>query len=398
MDAFVARQPIFHKNKKLYAYELLFRTGMSNAFPGVDGETATSSLLSSSFFTVGIERISGGRQVFINFTEDLLLRRVPTLFAKNEVVVEILEDVRPTEEVVAACRELAKKGYTLALDDFVFRDNLQPLIDLAKIIKIDFRLTPLPEIAAMIKRLKGGRCHFLAEKIETHEEFVAARDLGFHYFQGYFFSKPEILKNREVSPGQLTAARLICEVNRHDMEFRQLEELINQDAAISFKLVNYLNSAYFGRVHPVSSIRQAVAFLGERGIRMFVSLIVAGRLAEQTPDELMRLSAIRGKFLAQVAGEVGGNEGEMFMLGLFSLLDAMLDTPMESLVGRLPLSAEVHDALVGRSGALAPYLQLVEDYERCQWAEVDHRLAELCLDPEKVQTYYLDAVRLADIL
>lgn len=398
MDAFVARQPIFHASKKLFAYELLFRTGMSNAFPGIDGGTATSSLLSSSFFTVGIERISGGKLVFINFTEELLRRGVPTLFPKSEIVVEILEDVEPTEEVIEACRDLQQKGYLLALDDFVFRDNLQPLIDMARIIKIDFRLTPLEEVGAMLSRIKGGRCRLLAEKIETHEEFLEAKALGFHYFQGYFFAKPEILKNREVSPSQLTVARLICEVNRSDMEFRQLEELINQDVAISYKLINYLNSAYFGRVHPVSSIRQAVAFLGERGVRMFVSLIVASRLVEQKPDELLRLSAIRGKFLEQLAVVLGLNEGELFLLGLFSLLDAMLDNPMEVLVGRLPLSAEMREALVARTGSLAPYLRLVEEYEKCHWLEVDRQLAQLRLDPEKMQGYYLDAVRLADTL
>jgi c-di-GMP-related signal transduction protein len=398
MDAFVARQPIFHGSKKLFAYELLFRTGMSNAFPGIDGGIATSSLLSSSFFTVGIERISGGKLVFINFTEELLRRRVPTLFSKSEIVVEILEDVQPTEEVIEACRDLQQKGYLLALDDFVFRDNLQPLIDMARIIKIDFRLTPLEEIAEMLKRIKGGRCRLLAEKIETHEEFLKAKALGFQYFQGYFFAKPEILKNREVSPSQLTLARLICEVNRPDMEVRQLEELINQDVAISFKLINYLNSAYFARMQPVSSIRQAIAFLGEQGIRMFVSLIVASRLAEQKPDELLRISAIRGKFLEQVAIALGINEGELFMLGLFSLLDAMLDNPMEVLMGRLPLSAEVREALVQKSGSLAPFLLLVEAYEKCNWAEVDEKLTQLRLDPEKIQTFYLDAVRLADIL
>jgi c-di-GMP-related signal transduction protein len=398
MDAFVARQPIFHGSKKLFAYELLFRTGMSNAFPGIDGGIATSSLLSSSFFTVGIERISGGKLVFINFTEELLRRGVPTLFPKSEIVVEILEDVQPTEEVVEACRDLQQKGYLLALDDFVFRDNLQPLIDMARIIKIDFRLTPLEEIAEMLKRIKGGRCRLLAEKIETHEEFLEAKALGFHYFQGYFFAKPEILKNREVSPSQLTVARLICEVNRRDMEYQQLEELINQDVAISFKLFNYLNSAYFGRVQPISSIRQAIAFLGERGIRMFVSLIVASRLVEQKPDELLRLSAIRGKFLEQVAITLGINEGELFMLGLFSLLDAMLDNPMEVLVGQLPLSVEVREALVQRSGSLAPFLLLVEAYEQCNWSDVDLRLNQLQLNPEKIQTFYLDAVRMADIL
>jgi c-di-GMP-related signal transduction protein len=397
MDVFVARQPIFRENKQVFAYELLFRSGMANAFPGIDGGAATSSLLSSSFFTVGIEHISGGKVVFINFTEELLLRGTPTLFPESQVVVEILEDVHPTSEVIAACQALYRKGYILALDDFVFHANLQPLIDIAQIIKIDFRLTPLAEIAAMLSQLQGSKCEFLAEKVETHEEFMAAKALGFRYFQGYFFAKPEILKNKEISPSQLTIMQLIYEVNRAESQLKKLEELINQDVSLSYKLINYLNSAYFGRLQPVSSIRQAIAYLGDRGIRMFVSLMVASRLVDNKPDELLRTSAIRAKFLEQLASELAMDSGELFMLGLFSLLDAMLDNSMEYLVGQLPLTAEVSDALVKRTGRLAPYLRLAEYFETCNWGAVDSQLAVLNISSAKLQDFYINAVRLADI-
>ena len=397
MDVFVARQPIFRENKKLFAYELLFRTGMSNAFPGIDGGTATSSLLSSSFFTVGIERISGGKLVFINFTEELLLRGTPTMFPQSQIVVEILEDVQPTSEVIAACQALHRKGYTLALDDFVFRDNLQPLIEIAKIIKIDFRLTPLPEISVILSQLKGDKCELLAEKIESHEEFMEAKALGFRYFQGYFFAKPEILKNKDISPSQLTIMQLICEVNRAECELKKLETLINQDVSISFKLINYLNSAYFARLQPISSIKQAIAYLGERGIRMFISLIAASRLVANKPDELLRASAIRAKFLEQIAIEMDIDSGELFMLGLFSMLDAMLDNSMEYLVGQLPLTAQVRDALVKRSGILAPYLRLAETFEAGHWSALDNQLAAMKISSAKLQDFYLNAVKLADL-
>ncbi len=397
MDVFVARQPIFLENKKLFAYELLFRTGMSNAFPGIDGGTATSSLLSSSFFTVGIERISGGKLVFINFTEELLIRGTPTMFPQSQIVVEILEDVQPTGEVIAACQALHKKGYTLALDDFVFRDNLQPLIEIAKIIKIDFRLTPLTEISTILSQLKGDKCELLAEKIETHAEFMEAKALGFKYFQGYFFAKPEILRNKDISPSQLTIMQLICEVNRTECDLKKLEALINQDVSISYKLINYLNSAYFARLQPISSIKQAIAYLGERGIRMFISLIAASRLVGNKPDELLRASAIRAKFLEQIAIEMDIDSGELFMLGLFSMLDAMLDNSMEFLVGQLPLTAQVRDALVKRSGALSPYLRLAETFEAGHWSALDSQLAVLKISPSKLQDFYLNAVRLADL-
>ena len=397
MDVFVARQPIFKADMQLFAYELLFRTGMSNAFPGIDGGMATSSLLSSSFFTVGIDHISGGKRVFINFTEELLLRATPMMFSPAEVVVEILEDVPPTEEIIAACQVLCQKGYTLALDDFVFHENLQPLIALAKIIKIDFSLTPLEEMSTLLLQLKSDNCEFLAEKIETHEEFMAAKALGFRYFQGYFFAKPEILRNKDISLSQLTIMRLICEVNRPDCNFKELERLINQDVSISFKLIKYLNSAYYARLQPISSIKQAIAYLGERGIRMFISLIAASRLVDNKPDELLRTSAIRAKFLEQIAIEKGIDYGELFMLGLFSMLDAMLDNSMEVLVGQLPLSERIRDALVQRRGQLFPYLRLVEAFEAGQWSVLDSQIAVIKISSAKLQDFYLNAVRIADL-
>ncbi len=398
MDVFVARQPIFKEDKKLFAYELLFRTGMSNAFPDIDGDTATSNLLSSSFFTIGIERISGGKKVFINFTEELLLRSTPTLFPQNQVIVEVLEDVQPRPEVIAACQDLHRQGYTLALDDFVFHAKLQPLIDIAKIIKIDFRLTPLAEITDLLDHLRESKCQFLAEKIETHEEFMAAKALGFSYFQGYFFAKPEILKNKDIPPSQLTLIQLICEVNRVECDLAKLEGLINQDVSISYKLINYLNSAYFGRLKPVASIKQAIAYLGERGIRMFLSLIAASRLIDNKPDELLRLSAIRAKVLEQIADELALDSGELFLLGLFSLLDGMLDHSMELLVGQLPLTPEVSEALVHRTGKLAPYLRLMECFEAADWSTLDSLLVDLKISSEQFQEFYLNSVKLADIL
>ena len=177
MDVFVARQPIFNRKKKLYAYELLFRSGMSNGFPGLNGDIATSSLLSSSFFTIGIDKISGGKKSFINFTEDLLIRGTPTLFPSNKIIVEILETVQPSQEIVDVCKDLKKKGYSLALDDFVYSSKFEPLIELSKIIKIDFRLTPLDEIEEMVKYLSRYPLKLLAEKIETYEEFQKALDM-----------------------------------------------------------------------------------------------------------------------------------------------------------------------------------------------------------------------------
>lgn len=396
MDVFVARQPIFNRHKRIFAYELLFRTSMANAFPDVDGETATSSLLSSTFMTIGIENISGGYKVFINFTEELLLRGTPTLLPKDKILVEILEDVQPSPEIIDACQALQKKGYDLALDDFVFKKNLIPLIKISKIIKVDFRLTPREEIKQLVEALSCYPCKLLAEKVETYEEFQHALSLGFSYFQGYFFSKPEILRNKDISSSQLTIMQLICEVNRIEFNVNTLEKLINRDVSIAYKLLNYLNSAFFSRLQPLTSIRQAIAYLGERGIRLFVSLVATSHLAANKPDELMKASIVRARFLEHLGGEVKKSSGEFFMLGLFSLIDAMLDNSMEYLIGQLPLTADVSEALISRSGNLFPYLRLVELYEAGEWDEIEVTLTEKDLNGERIIGFYLDALKMAD--
>jgi len=396
MDVFVARQPIFDRLRHVYAYELLFRSGMSNAFPGVDGDEATSSLLSSSFFTVGIEQIASGHKAFINFTEDMLVQGVPAMFPRDCVVVEVLEDVRPTEDVISACRELVRKGYLLALDDFVYQDNLVPLIELAAIIKVDFRLTPLAQIKDMVATLKQYPCRLLAEKIETHEEFALADSMGFVYFQGYFFSKPEVLKNKDIPSSQMALMQLIVKVNQADFEVSDIEKLVTQDISISYKLLKYLNSAYYSRLQPITSIHQAIAFLGGKGTRLFVSLIATSKLSEHKPDELIRTACIRARFLEQIGMAQNLDHGDCFMLGLFSLLDAMLDVSMDVLMGQLPLSEDITQALVHKTGRLYPLLQLIVLHEVGEWNEMKTLQTQLALDEHSIMTYYLDAVRWAE--
>lgn len=393
MDVFVARQPIFNRHRRVFAYELLFRDGTCNAFPGVDGNEATSSLLSSSFFTIGIEQIASGHKVFINFTEDMLLCRIPTMFPSRSVVVEILEDVTPTEDVIASCHYLADNGYTLALDDFVYSRNHIPLLELAKIIKIDFSQNSNDQIVKLVEISKKYHCKLLAEKIETYAEYNLASSMGFVYFQGYFFAKPEVLKNKEISSSQMIYMQLIMEVNRAEFEIKKLESLIKQDVAISYKLIKYLNSAYYSRLQPLSSIRQAIAFLGERGTKMFVSLIATSKLSENKPDELIRVSCIRARFLELLGKELKQDQGAFFLLGLFSLLDAMLDASMASLMKQLPISAEITQALVYKTGPLFPYLQLIQLYEAGRWDELDAAMDHLHLKGTKIADFYLDAVR-----
>jgi len=398
MDVYVARQPIFNAEKELYGYELLFREGMANYFPDVDGSTATSSVLYNSFFTIGIDKIIGDNTAFINFTEDLLIKKLPLMFPPEKVVVEILEDVEPKDEVVAACKEIADKGYHLAMDDFFYDKELESLISLAHIIKFDFRATSFEKVSHYIEKLSKFKAILLAEKVENYDEFKIARAMGFKLFQGYFFSKPEILKGRDISSVQMSLLQVMAEVNKDNFEFNKVEKIISRDVGISYKLLRYMNSAYYRRVCEISSIKQAIVLLGERGMRSFVSLIAMSKLAADKPDELVRSSVIRAKFCELMAHfkSNGLDPSELFTIGLFSLIDAILDDTMENLLSKLPLTDGIKKALLKKEGKLYNYLELAIAYQMAEWDKVSTIANVIRMNESKLPEYFAEAVAWAD--
>ncbi|MBW2095087.1 MAG: HDOD domain-containing protein [Deltaproteobacteria bacterium] len=398
MKVYVARQPIFKRNRKIYGYELLFRGGLTNVFPDIDGDTATSKLLSNTFFTMGMERVSAGKKAFINFTQDLLVKKYPLMFPRESVTVEVLENVVPEPEVVDACSEIAEKGYEIALDDFIYEEALEPLIKLSRIIKIDFMITPMDQIAEYVEKLSPYHVKFLAEKVETHEVFQQAFEMGFSYFQGYFFSKPQVLQSRDVAPSKINLLQLMVETNKEDMEFEDLEKIITRDVSISYKLLRYMNSAYFRRLREISSIKQAIVLLGQQGIRSFISLIIMAKLASEKPVELLRTSIIRAR-MCELLGKGSRSPvdtSELFTLGLFSLIDAILDQEMEKLMEKLPLSEPIKRALVNHDGHLSHFLDLVKSYETGDWKGLSESVAKVGIGEDKVPEYYLDAIGWAD--
>lgn len=396
MDTFLARQPIFDRNHHIYGYELLFRAGEANIFPQIDGDVATSKLLSSTFFTVGIEEITGGRKAFVNFTRDLLLQGAAHMFHPGAFVVEILEDVSPGAEVLEACRELRAKGYDIALDDFICTSQTECFLEFTTILKIDFRSTPIAEIKNILGRFSTHPCAFLAEKIETYEEFDQARDLGFHYFQGYFFARPEVMKTTDISPLKHHILRLLIRVFQEDCTVTELEQIISRDVSMSYKLLKYINSAHFARITPLSSVRQGIAFLGMNEIRAFVTIIATSQLCQDKPNELLRTSVIRARFLEHIAAEIQRDKGELFMLGLFSLIDAILDNSMAELIHRLHLNERIQDALVKREGELFTYLEMVESYETGQWERLDILIENAGIGEGRMAVFYLEAVGWTD--
>ncbi|GAB6096835.1 HDOD domain-containing protein [Desulfatiferula olefinivorans] len=399
MQIYVARQPIFDRKRAVFAYELLFRDSMDNYMPKIDGDHATSSVLSSSFLNLGLDTLSGGRNVFINFTRKLLVDLVPLMFPAQDTVVEILETIEPDDEVMAACTALKKKGYLLALDDYVFDPSMKRFFDVVDIVKVDFMATPIDEIRKKIGTLPR-KVRLIAEKIETWDDFRTARDMGFSLFQGYFFCKPEIVSGREVPAGAVTLLEMMKEVNTPDIDFDRVTRRISMDVSISYKLLRYINSAFFKRVQEIRSIKNALVYLGQQELRRFVSVIIMANLSASRTPELAIASCVRGRFCERL-GDLGGKPGthqELFTLGLFSLIDAILDQPMEKIMNTLPLSETIKEALIYQRGPLAGLLRLSVLFETGEWEQVESLAGKLGFDMTVLPDLYKDSVAWADAL
>ncbi|HPI92168.1 MAG TPA: HDOD domain-containing protein [Deltaproteobacteria bacterium] len=398
MDIYIARQPIFTRNKSIYAYELLFREGMENCFPGTCGDSASSRVLSNTFFSSGIEQITGGKRAFINFTRELLVKKIPLIFPSEITTVEVLEDIVPDESVIDSCREISRLGYLIALDDFEYSPAMDPLIELSDIIKVDFSKSSPGEIQEYAERFGGNGKKLLAEKVETIEEFEKSLKLGYTYFQGYFFSKPQLIRKTDIPALKINVLGIMSEVGKEDYQVGKLQKLIEQDVGISYKLLRYLNSPYYRRVQEVSSIRQAIVMLGERGIKQFLSVIFLAELSQDKPDELLKSSIIRARICEELGKSAGGgaDPSELFTLGLFSHIDAILDNSMDNIMKTLPLSSEIKSTLTGGVGVLKEYLDIAMSYEKARWDNVISSAGRLGIPPRVLPKIYWNAVQFAD--
>uniref|UniRef100_UPI0040474B05 EAL and HDOD domain-containing protein n=1 Tax=Rheinheimera sp. TaxID=1869214 RepID=UPI0040474B05 len=397
MYFYAARQPILDRNKELYAYELLFRDGLENAFPDIDGDEATSRMVEGSQLSFGLDDFLGDKPGFINFTLDTLQKKYPSMLPKEQVVVEILETIQPGKRLLAECQQLKQQGYMLALDDYIHQPvwrHFYPFID---IIKIDFRSTSTDTIEEIKTAIAAfPQIKLLAEKVETNEEFQLALDMGFSYFQGYFFSKPEMMQSKALSPAQMTLAELLYETSKSDLDLGKITDVFQRDVHLSYKLLRYSNSAIFKRRAEIETIKQALVVLGQTELKKFLSLLFTAQISSDKPAELMRMSMTRARFaegLAQLHGKV--DTAKAFLTGLMSLMDAILDEPIDSVMSKLPLAKEIKDALVDKKGVLADYIQLIQFYETANWQEANKAIQLIQLPAEQVPDAYHTAIQWA---
>ena len=399
MEQFIARQPIFDSRMSVFGYELLFRNGVENCFSGIDGDQATSQVIATSAMLFGMENLLGDGKGFINFTRKSLLCDYASVLPKRQIVVEILENVKPDAEVMDACRRLKKQGYVLALDDFVYDAQYDGLLKMADIVKVDFFVSNIDERRRMAEAFKPLGIKMLAEKVETREEYDQALEMGYDYFQGYFFSKPVIISKKDVPGFKINQLRILQMVNEEEMDFRGLSDLIQNEMVITYKLLRVVNSAAFGIQNKVTSIKQALNFLGENGIRKWASILLMAGLGKDKPQEQVVSSLVRAKFCELLSCVPGWqNRGaSLFLIGLFSQLDAIVGRPLPELLAELPLKEEISDGILGK-GELSVTLNLIEALERGEWSEIARFANELEIEESILQDIYFKAVQWASLL
>lgn len=397
MYFYAARQPILDVNKNLYAYELLFRDGVDNVFPGIDENEATSRIIEGSQFNLGIEHLTGNKPAFINFTLETILKNYPTMVPPCSLVVEILETVQPGKKLLEAVKELKSLGYVIALDDYEHKPVWRHFFPYVDLIKIDLRAMSFEEIEQVIADISDfPDIKLLAEKVETSEEFEKCKLLGFEYFQGYFFSKPEMVKTKTLSPAQMTLAELLYETSTPEIDLPKVTQIFERDINLSYKLLRYTNSAAFKRRAEISTIKQALVVLGKYELKKFLSLLFTASVSDDKPVELLNLAMVRARFCENLASLEGSADSSMaFLTGMMSLIDAILDQSIEMVMEQLPLSAEIKDALVNKKGVLADYLNLALAYEQGDWENELAIEEQLKLSERQVPATYSNAINWA---
>ncbi|MDC9724371.1 MAG: HDOD domain-containing protein [Gammaproteobacteria bacterium] len=374
----IARQPIFDSKLNVYAYELLFRGSLKSDESGVDefnGDLATSQVIHHTFMEFGIDRVIGNKRAFINLTHSFITGEIPIPFDHNQVVLEILEDVVIDEQVIKAVEGFVSQGFIIALDDFIYSEEWQPLVKMASIIKLDILSLTKQELIDSVERLKHEDIILLAEKVETEEQYKLCQQLGFTYFQGYFFCKPTIINDKPLPENKRAVLEILHRLQDPDITIDELELLVKEDVSLSFKLIRFLNSAAVALPKKVDSVRQGLVFLGLNAIKSWATVIAFSDM-ESTTSELMTTALIRAKLCQQLASAFDADEDSAFMIGLFSPLAAILQKPMVEILNSLPIETEMKDALLLKGNSpLSKLLLFVISHEQNTLTELPNQVS-----------------------
>lgn len=400
MDLYVARQPIFDRSKEVVAYELLYRDSKENVYHmNLNESSATSILLLNTYLNFGINLLTDNKRGFINFGPELILEDVPHLLSPNQVVIELLETVKPDRHLLDKIHYLKREGYIIALDDYVINYPYQEILDVCDIIKVDFRANSLHDIKVITNFLSTQNKILLAEKVETYEEFEFAARLGYEFFQGYFFCRPIIEKHKKLSGLSYRYLQIQEELFKKEIDYKAISSLIESEVTISYKLLKLVNSN-FSLINNVSSIQHALSILGIDAFQKWFNLAMIHQLGDNKPNELITTAMIRMTFMEMI-GENSlliQHTNSLRLIGILSVIDALLEQPMELLLLHLPLSDSIKNTLLGNPSLYRAAFQLVLSYENADFQSVEGYASQIHIDFAKLPNFYAKSVALAEEL
>lgn len=388
---FAARLPILSRDEKVFAYKLLFRTGLGNYIPSVDGDTASRSLIDMSSL-IGLTTLSNDLPAFIVTTRDILLGEYLTLLPPDKVIAEVPDAVAPDDEVLAACQAMKKAGFGIALSNFRASDARQELAEIADYVKIDTKGSTVAEISALARRFRTRGPRLIAERVETRDDFEFAKAEGFTFFEGYFFRKPETMRARGAQSYRTVYLRLLAAISKPALDWKELEQIIKSDPMLYYRLLRYLNSALFGLRGEVKSIGQALTILGEDEIRRWCRLSGMLELSRNKPSDLALASLVRARFGEELSARVEAGGVDLFQMGLLSLMDAILEIPMREVLEGLPLDASVKTVLLENKGPLTPIFDLMLAMEAGIWPRIEALATQMAIAQDFIAQSYWNAM------
>jgi len=398
--SYIARQPIINIKQQVVAYELLFRDGKSNSFPNIDPNQATSNILTNNHLTLGVEQITGDLPAYINFHAETLIKRFPSFLDPKNIVIEILEDIDICDELIDSVKSLKNKGYTLALDDHDFDPKWDVLFPYIDTIKVDILAFSMLEISKFVNRLKGIKVTLLAEKVETLAQFEKLKVLGFTLFQGYFFARPEMLKQRKISTAKKNILELISYSSQVNLDLDAISQSFSTDPGLTYKLLRFINSPTYGNSQEITSLKHALIYIGELELKKFIALLALADLSENKCDEIMRLSLIRAKFCEAISKQKNDEENppKAFLTGILSLIDGVLDHDLEFVLNVLPIHEEIKAALRSENNYLNKYLVLAKLLEQGRWKESEQLGRALSLSNDFYLKAHQEAITWTDAM
>jgi len=378
LDFTLARQPIIDRKGNTVAYELLFRKGNSQQV--VDDRAATAHVIAHAFNELGLDNVLGGKRAFINFDAILIMTDVIEFLPPDKVVIELLETVKITPAIVSRCKDLKQLGFSIALDDVEGIDPAHcPLMPVLDYVKIDVLKAPLDQLAPIVEKMSRHKVKLIAEKVDSEEMAARCNELGFEFFQGFFYAKPALLNGKRTDPSKQIMLRLMHQLMT-DADNGDIEKTFKQAPEMSYKLLRLVNSVGVSGSVKIQTLAQAIMVLGRRQLQRWLQLLLFAQYSRgDFPSPLLTLSSTRGRMMEALAQELSYDKGareEAFMVGMFSLLDALLGAPLPELLDELALSDEIRQAILLQEGRLGVLLELIIAMEQDEGRKVDEIIAK----------------------